>query len=105
MKPILLVVCLLSLVPLNSASAKGAKGPKAVKVHAAGAKITAISANLISVEIAKDTHTYAISAQTQVHLNGMKASVKDLRKGMRADVTASQLDPRAAMMIEASDGN
>ena len=104
MKHTLLFICLLSFVPLESAPAKGAKSAKSVKVNASGAKITLVSGTSISVEMGKSTHTYKISGQTQIHLDGRKTSANDLRKGMRADVTASQLDPDTAIIIEASTG-
>lgn len=102
MKSTLLLICLLSFLPLASAPAKGVKY---TKVHGAGAKITAVSADSISVESAKVVHTYKISSKTLIHLNGAKTGASDLRKGMHAEVTASQLDPNTAIAIEVLSGN
>ena len=100
MKHLLLSIALMFLVPVNPAFAKK---PKGVKVHASGGKITAVSANSISVQVSKTTDTYKISAATLIHLDGRKAGAGDLKKGMHAEVTASQLDPGAASAIEASN--
>jgi outer membrane receptor protein involved in Fe transport len=89
------------LSPAPQASAR----VRSVKVNASGAKITAVSATSISVQTAKTTQTYKISAATLIHMDGRKASASELQKGMRANVTASQLDPGAAASIEASSGN
>ena len=96
-----LILCLLSLVTLNSAPAKGVKYKKA---DASSPKITAVSATSISVTAAKISRTYKISTVTQIHLDGVKAGAADLKAGMHADVTTSQLDPNTAMAIEASHG-
>lgn len=107
MKRTLVLLSLLSLMLLHDAPAKGKakKTPPPIKVHASGAKISAVSTDSISVETGKSSQTYKISGSTHIHLDGRKVSANDLRKGMRADVTSSQLDPDSAMSIEATSGN
>ena len=100
MKTTLLLVCLLSLVLLNTAPAKGVKYAKA---HASSPTITAVSADSISVVAAKVAHTYKITSQTAIHIDGVKAGAKDLKKGMHAAVTTGQLDPNTAMAVEATN--
>ena len=102
MKHSLLFICLLCLIAAAPASAKGVKFKK---VDASGAKITAVSASSVSIESAKVKHTYKITAATQIHVDGRKAGAADMKKGMHAEVTASQLDPAVAMAIEASSSS
>jgi hypothetical protein len=101
MKHSLLLVCLLSIFLFSPASGRVVKG---AKVHASGAKITAVSANSISVLTGKSTHTYKISGQTLIEVDGRKAGANALHKGMLAEVTPSSLDPGTAMSVEASSG-
>ena len=99
MKHALLFLCLLALLPAAPAAAKGVKYSK---VDASGAKITAVSADSITLQSAKVNHTYKITASTQIRVDGRKAGAADLKKGMHVNVTASQLDPGIAMAIEAT---
>ena len=101
-KHTLLSICLLCLIAVAPASAKGVKFNK---VDASGAKITAVSASSISFESAKVNHTYKITAATQIRVDGRKAGAADLKKGMHVGVTAGQLDPTVAMAIEASSSS
>jgi uncharacterized membrane protein YqgA involved in biofilm formation len=68
-------------------------------------RITAISKTHVSVKIGHATHSYKITSQTLIHLDGTNVHAKSLRKGMHADVTKSQLDPNTASAIEASSGS
>ena len=65
--------------------------------------ISAISKDSISVKSGQATHTYKISSQTTIHVDGRKADAKDLKKGMHAEITASQLDVNTASAIEATN--
>jgi ligand-binding sensor domain-containing protein len=100
MKHLLLCITLVSLIAAGATSAWGARHPK---VATAEAKITAISKDSITVQSGKASHTYKISSQTTIHVDGRKAEAKDLKKGMHADVTTSQLDVNTASAIEASN--
>jgi hypothetical protein len=97
--PVLAVTLALSfLAPAPQASARVAY----VKVHAKGGRITAVSGTSISVQSSKTVQTYRISTATVIHLDGARVDSAELKKGMHAEVTASQLDTNAASMIEAS---
>lgn len=107
MKRTLILLSILSLMPLNDAPAKGrapGKRPAPIKIDAGDETITAVSSDSITVGTAKSksSQTYKISGITQIHLDGRKVSTNDLRSGMRAIVTPSQLDPGSAMSIEAT---
>ena len=93
-------------MPLHDAAAKSGKKPgkrpEPIKIHASEATITSVSSDSISVGNGKSSQSYKISGSTQIRLDGRRVSANELRSGMRADVTASQLDPGSAMSIEAS---
>jgi hypothetical protein len=91
------MLALLLLPPVPVASAR-------VHVNASGGKITAVSGTSITVQASKKKQTYKISTATVIHLDGSKVQPSELKKGMHAEVTVSQLDPNAASMIEASRG-
>ena len=99
MKLLPLLLCVLSLVPLNPAQAKGKPQAKRVpiKIDAGGPTISAVSGNSISV----GKRTYTITAKTQILVDGRKAEAGALKTGMRAAVTPSGIDPAAAMSITA----
>ena len=102
MKHLLLCLTLLCLLVAGVTPANAARHRKIVKTEST---ITAVSGHSISVKTGSAHHTYKISSQTAIHLNGAKASAKDLKKGMHAEITASQLAPGAASAIEASSGS
>jgi hypothetical protein len=111
MKRTLLLLALISLMPLHDAPAKNKGGgkkpgkkPEPIKIHASESKITSVSSDSISVGNGKTSQSYKISGSTQIRLDGRRVSANELRSGMRADVTASQLDPGSAMSIEATSG-
>ena len=68
-------------------------------------RITAISKERISVKLGHAHHSYKITSQTVITLDGVKVHPKALRKGMHADVTASQIDRNTAVAIAASSGS
>lgn len=96
MKPLLLLITLLCLLVDGTIPANAQNHIKT------SASIVAVSKKSISVKSGHLTHTYKISTTTAIHLDGRKVNAKDLRKGMHADVTVSQLDPTTASAIEAS---
>jgi len=63
--------------------------------------ITKVSDHSITVELGHAKHTYKITAETQIHVDGKLAKAKALHKGMPADVTTSQINPKLALTIEA----
>jgi hypothetical protein len=100
MKHFILLACLLSIVSVSPAEAKGKKAPKkpAVKIHASGPTITAVSGDSISL----DKQTYKITATTQITVDGRRASAGALKTGMQASVTPSGIDRSSALSITAS---
>lgn len=102
MKPILLCLVLMFLAPVRPALARK---PQAVKVHVPEGKITAFSTSSISGQTSQTAETCKISAATSIHLDGRMAGATDLKKGLHAEVTASQPDPGAASASEAANGH
>ena len=101
MKRLLLLLCILTLIPLNPAQAKGKGKPQPrkpqPKVEAGGATIGAVSGTSITV----GKQTYAITGKTSITVDGRKAAAGALRAGMLASVTASGLEPGSASSISA----
>lgn len=100
MKHLLLCLTLLCLLSAGPTPAFAARRPKKVNTETT---ISAISKDSISVKSGQATHTYKISSQTTIHVDGRKADAKDLKKGMHAEITASQLDVNTASAIEATN--
>jgi hypothetical protein len=71
------------------------------KSFRAESHITAVSPHSITVVLGHAQRSYKITGQTEIHVNGRKAGAQELKKGMQADVTASQIDPNVAIKIEA----
>jgi len=99
MKNLLLCITILCLLAVGTVPAHARK-----KVHA-DATITAVSDNSISVKTGHAAHTYKITSQTLIRVDGRKVTAKDLKKGMHAAVTASQIDVNTASAIDASNGS
>jgi hypothetical protein len=93
MKYLLLCVTLLCLLVVGTSPAHAFR---------TDSRITAISKNHIAVKIGRATHSYKITSQTLIRLDGMKVHAGALKKGMHADVTRSQLDPTTASAIDAT---
>ena len=100
MKYLLLCITFLCLLAAGTGPVQ-ASHKKKVRTEAT---ITAVSNNSISVKSGHATHTFKISGQTTIHVDGLKVTAKDLKKGMHAEVTASLIAPGAASAIEASTG-
>jgi hypothetical protein len=100
MKNLLLCITFLCLLAVGTVPAHAKK-----KLVHADATITAVSDNSISVKTGHAAHTYKITSQTLIHVDGTKATAKDLKKGMHAAVTASQLDASVASAVDASNGS
>jgi hypothetical protein len=98
MKPLLPGITLLCLLLVGASPAQG-------RVFRTDSHITAISKERISVKVGHAKHSYKITSQTLIELDGRKVGPKALRKGMHADVTASQIDRNTAIAIEASSGS
>jgi len=99
LKHLLPCIALLCLLAVGTAPANAARRQRKVTAETT---ISAISKDSISIKSGHATHTFKISSQTAIHVDGMKAEAKDLKKGMHAEVTTSQLDPNTASAIEAS---
>jgi hypothetical protein len=98
MKHLLLCITVLYLLIVGTSPAQG-------KNFKTDSRITAISKDSISVKVGHATHSYKITTQTLIQLDGAKAHHGDLKKGMHAEVTASQIDRNTAVAIEASSGS
>ena len=99
MKHLLLLLCVLSLVPLNPAQAKGKAQPRKppIKINASVDVIDSVSGNSITV----NKRSYSITGKTTITVDGKKAEAGALKSGMHASVTPSGLEPGAAMSITA----
>ena len=98
MKHLLLCITLLCFLVLGTGPAQG-------KTFKTDSRITEISKERISVHVGHAHHSYKITSQTVITLDGTKVHPRELRKGMHADVTASQIDRNTAVAIAASSGS
>ena len=64
--------------------------------------ISLISGNSITISTGKETKTYTIDQDTQIQLKGGRATVADLKPGMRVAITPG-IAPALAGVILASD--
>jgi hypothetical protein len=64
--------------------------------------IALISGDTISIAAGKETKTYKIDQQTQIELKGVRATVADLKPGMRVSITPG-VDASLAGYILAAD--
>ena len=71
------------------------------KVFKTESRIVVVSPHSITVAIGHAKHSYKITKETAIHVDGVKAGAKALKKGMHAEVTDSLLSPRTAASIEA----
>lgn len=99
MKHLLRCLILPCLFVLGTTPAHAVRHRKTIKSEAT---ITAASSTSVSVKLGSSTRVYKISSTTTIHIDGAKAGAGDLKKGMRADITVSQIDPDSASAIEAS---
>ena len=98
MKHLLLSIALLFILVAGPRSAHG-------KVFKTDSRIAEISKDKISVKLGHAHHSYKITSATVITLDGMKVKAHALKKGMHADVTASQIDRNTAVAIQASSGS
>lgn len=98
MKHFLLSIPLLCFLVAGTPPAQG-------KNFQTDSRIADISKNRISVKLGHAHHSYKITSQTSIQLDGVKVHARALKKGMHADVTASQLDRNTAVAIAASSGS
>ena len=98
MKHLLLCATLLCFLVAGTSLAQG-------KNFKTDSRIIAISKDSISVKLGHAHHSYKITSQTGITLDGVKVRPKALHKGMHADVTPSQIDRNTAVAIEASSGS
>jgi hypothetical protein len=63
--------------------------------------ISNVTANSITVTKQKETRTFIVTPFTEINVNGQKATIADLKSGMRVDVTIG-IDPTRAGRIIAS---
>ena len=115
--PFAVVVATLAILLTSpeTASAKGGKGmalkpskhptPVPEKVNASGAKITKVGGNSITVEYSKTSTTYTMSNETLVTIDGNRSRPADLKPGMHAEVTASNLTRGLLLSIQASSNS
>ena len=101
MKNLMFCISLVCLLALGTIPAIGAKRKKLIKSEA---QISAVSSDSISVKVGHAVHSYKIDGHTVIHVDDKKANAKDLKKGMHAEVTESQLAPGTASSIEATTG-
>jgi carbon monoxide dehydrogenase subunit G len=94
----------LSLLAPGTASAKFPKlkpTPEPDKVNAAGATIGTVAGDSVTIQTSKKSTTYRVSRDTQVQVDGQRATLANLKPGMHAEVTASSLDPNLLLSISA----
>src|SRR5207247_1609645 len=96
------VSVLVGLMVIAPASGKGRK-KKATPVPAYhGPVISSVTGNAITVSDAKTTRTFTVTQFTEINVNGQRATIADLKPGMRVNVTIG-LDPSHASRINAAD--
>jgi hypothetical protein len=101
MKHLLICIALLCLLPPPNASARSHRR----KIDASSGLVTAVSGGSISVKSSKKSQTYKISSVTVIHLDAQRVDPSKLKKGMRAQVTPSEIDQNTAISIEATTGS
>jgi hypothetical protein len=99
----LLAVCaVLALAQASPAVGAGRKkATKATPPHHKEPVIASVAANSITVDEEKGTRTFVISQFTEISVNGQKATMSDLKPGMRVNVTIDT-DPTRASRVNAS---
>ena len=96
-----LALSVLAIVSLSPASAEGKgskKKPSPTEAHQT--VISSVTASSVTVKDDTGTKTLAISAVTEVTVNGQKATAADLKPGMIVSVTLT--DPTRASRIIAT---
>ena len=99
---LLAVSAVLALAQASPAFGAGRKkATKATPPHHKEPVIASMGANSITVDEEKRTRTFMISQFTEISVNGQKATVSDLKPGMRVSVTIG-MDPTHASRITAA---
>src|SRR2546422_11068126 len=99
---LLAVSAVLALAQASPAFGAGKKkATKATPPHHKEPVIASVGANSITVDEEKGTRTFMISQFTEISVNGQKATVSDLKPGMRVSVTIG-MDPTHASRITAA---
>lgn len=86
-------------IPASGAGKKKKAGPEA-KSHET--LISNVSANAITVTDDTSARTFMITQFTDIHVNGQKAGIADLKPRMKVTVTIG-LDPSRASRINATN--
>jgi hypothetical protein len=63
--------------------------------------ITSVTANSLTVTDQRETRTFIVSPFTEISVNGQRATIADLKSGMKVNVTIG-VDPTRAGRIVAS---
>lgn len=63
--------------------------------------ISNVTANSVTVTKQNETRTFIVTPFTEIHVNGQKGTIADLKSGMKVDVTIG-IDPTQAGRIVAS---
>lgn len=95
-----------SVLSPNHASAKG-KLPKAKPTPVpekskAFASIKSVSGDTITVEHSKTTTKYKMSGETQIQIDGNRATAANLKPGMHVEVTPSSINPTVLRSVAAT---
>ena len=110
MKPLLFIAIVttlaISVFSPDVASAKG-KSPKAKATPVpekskAFSAIKSVSGDTITIEHSKTSTSYKMSNQTQITVDGLRATSASLKPGMHVEVTASSINPTLLLSIAAA---
>jgi hypothetical protein len=95
--PLLLFIAtaLLGIVITNSALSGGKKKATPPPVSRSPV-IASVSANTVTVTEEKATKTFTISQFTEINVNGLRATIADLKPGMSVSVTLGTDSSRAS---------
>jgi hypothetical protein len=96
----LVVSALLVIVTIAPAFGAGKK-KKATPAPPPEILISSVTGNAITITEGKVTRAFTITQFTEINVNGQKATVADLKPGMRVNVTIG-MDPSQASRINAS---
>lgn len=96
-----------SVLPQDAAAAKGGKGKKAKPTPVpekskAFAEIKSVSGDTITIEHSKTTTKYKMSGETQIQIDGNRASAANLKPGMHVEVTPSSINPSVLRSVAAT---
>jgi hypothetical protein len=102
-----IVLLLITSLVATPAFAKGKGKPRPTPPRTQEDKVSAVSADSITISTVKHSITYAVRTGfggTEVYVNGAKATINDVKVGMAASVSAG-LTAGIAEVINAHDAS